>query len=111
MTILKVDPSKIKQPLKTAVIYALANLTIEEGEITDITPSMRITGAFAVEEGEFWVFFEEPQEDLNYIPLCYNHGHTVFVSERSLDYFVVSSRLNGVPANPQNISIEIKRVN
>ena len=93
------------------IIYAIAHLTITDGAVSAVTPSARIGGAFYIDVGIYWVFFAEPQPDDNYIPLCYNHGHSVFVSERYEDFFVISATLDGVPSDPPSITVEIKRVN
>lgn len=91
-------------------IYGMASLTIEDGSITSILPVAGFGGAFAVDVGVYWVFFEKTQPDTDYLALCYNHDHDVFVSEKYEDYFVITSKLGGVPSDPQNIVVEIKRV-
>lgn len=94
----------------TPEIYAIANLTITGGDVVSITPSAKIAGAFRIDTGVYWVFLSEELADTSYIPFCYNHGSTVYVTEKYQDFFVVNAETGGVPADPECISIEIKRV-
>lgn len=101
------------EPEPTAPIpslYAIAQLLIDAGAVTSITPSAHISGAFPVDVGVYWVFFAEPLPDANYMVLCYNHGHSVHVSEQYEDFFVITATSGGVPSDPQCISVEVKRV-
>lgn len=91
-------------------LYALADISISDGAITSVTTSAQISAVFYIDTGTYWVFFAETQPSTNYIPLCYNHNHTVFVSEKTEDFFVVSALSGGVASDPSSISVEVKRV-
>jgi len=91
-------------------LYALADFSIQDGSISSVSTSAQISAIFYIEVGTYWVFFAEPQSNTNYVPLCYNHNHTVFVSEKTEDFFVVSALSGGVPSDPMSLSVEVKRV-
>lgn len=91
-------------------LYAISEIQISESQITSVTTSAQISAVFYIETGTYWVFFEESQPNTNYIPLCYNHNHTVFVSEKTEDFFVVSALAGGVASDPMSLSVEVKRV-
>lgn len=91
-------------------LYALADVSIEDGAIISVSTSAQISAVFYIDTGTYWVFFAETQPNTNYIPLCYNHNHTVFVSEKTEDFFVVSALSGGIPSDPVSLSVEVKRV-
>lgn len=98
------------EPQKTPTLCAIAEIIIDNGAVSSITTSAYIASAFVMDVGEIWVFFSSTQKDLDYIPLCYNNYHNVFVTQKNEDFFVISSTLNGVISNPESLSVEIKRV-
>lgn len=91
-------------------LYAIANLAIDGGQVESIAPFARLAGAFYIDVGVYWVFFNEPQPNTDYLPLCYNHNHSVFVSEKYEDFFVINAEADGIPSDPPLITVEIKRV-
>lgn len=91
-------------------IHAIADIYISEGSVSFVTTSAGIGGAFYIDVGTYWVFFSAMQPDTAYMPLCYNHNHTVFVSEKYEDFFVVTALYEGVPSDPVSLSVEVKRV-
>lgn len=97
-------------PPSTPELYAIADISIADGAITSVTTSAQISAVFYIDVGTYWVFFAESQANTNYIPLCYNHNHTVFVSEKTEDFFVVSALAGGVASDPMSLSVEVKRV-
>lgn len=91
-------------------LYAIADFSIENGSVSAVSTSAKISAVFYIDIGKYWVFFSETQPNTDYIPLCYNHNHTVFVSEKTEDFFVVSALSGGVPSDPVSLSVEVKRV-
>lgn len=91
-------------------LYAIADIIISNGSISSVNVSAKISAVFYIDVGTYWVFFAETQPNTNYIPLCYNHNHTVFVSEKTEDFFVVSALSDGIPSDPSSLSVEVKRV-
>lgn len=104
------EPPPPPIPVQIPELYAIADISIADGAITSVTTSAQISAVFYIDVGTYWVFFAESQPNTNYIPLCYNHNHTVFVSEKTDDFFVVSALSGGIPSDPVSLSVEVKRV-
>lgn len=95
---------------ETPELYALATMTIEDGNVSAIVPSTKLAGGFRLDTGIYWVFFAEPQPTTDYQVLCFNHASRVYVSERYEDFFVITAEADGAPTDPGNICIQITRV-
>lgn len=95
---------------ETPELYALATMTIEDGNVSAIVPSTKLAGGFRLDTGIYWVFFAEPQPATDYQVLCFNHASRVYVSERYEDFFVITAESDGAPTDPGNICIQITRV-
>lgn len=102
--------SNSKEIIPAPALYAIADIYISDLSISFLTISAKISAVFYIDVGTYWVFFAETQPNTNYIPLCYNHNHTVFVSEKNEDFFVVTALSGGLPSDPTSLSVEVKRV-
>lgn len=100
----------VSQP--TISMYAAAyNLGVSNGEITGIETAARLAAALYLDVGLYMVFPTEVQADTNYYPKVWDDVARMTVSEKGLDYFLVSSvDANGDPVDPSSFNIEITRV-
>lgn len=95
-------------------LYAVAQLTIADGDIASINITAKLAGAFRFDVGQYWVFFTDEQSDTDYMALAYDNGSVrAFVAEadKFTGYFVVTTTdFAGELADPDAINLEIKRV-
>lgn len=103
------------EPERAVSIYAVARMTIVDGDINGMDMTAGLAGAFRFDVGQYWVFFTDEQSDTDYFALVYDNGDVRgFVREvdKFSDYFVVSTvDFAGVAADAENLCVEIKRVN
>lgn len=103
-------PAPEPQPAQPS-LYAVALLTIADGEVSGVDVASRFSGAFWLDVGLYIVFFAETLPDTSYLAKAYDAAATVRVVEKAVDYIVVSAAdAAGDPVDPAEISIEIIRV-
>jgi hypothetical protein len=106
-------PDPVEVPLQPA-LYAMGRVTVADGDISSVSVSAKIAGAFMFDVGQFWVFLAEEQADTNYLALAYDGGSVrAFVQddEKFVDYFVIrTTDFANVPTNPPSLNFEVKRV-
>lgn len=109
-----VPPDAPPLPDPTPYLYATAQIAIAANDISAISVSAKLSGAFRFDVGSYWVFFTDEQPDTQYMALVYDSGSVrSFVAEadKFTTYFVVTTtNFTGAPADPEAINIEIKRV-
>lgn len=93
-------------------IIAIAALQVNVGEglITGIETAVGLSLAFAIDTGVYWVFFTEPQPDMNYIWNVGSSSGTLNVASRDLTMMELRAYEGGAPADPTEISIQVFRV-
>lgn len=92
-------------------LYAAALLSISAGEVGGIGVNSRFSAALYADTGLYYLFFAQPQDDVNYLAKAYDEGAQVDVIEKSTDYIAIQARDgNGDPFDPAEISVEIIRV-
>lgn len=93
-------------------MYAAAyNLGVSDGEITGIEAAARLAAALYLDVGLYMVFPTEVQADTKYYPKVWDDAARMTVTEKGLDYFLVTSAdANGNPVDPSSFNIEIIRV-
>lgn len=64
---------------------------------------------FAVDVGQYWVFFNEPQVDLSYAVYTSVSAGQINVTARAFDYVELSVRDGGVAIDPSEFSVNIVR--
>lgn len=98
----------------TPVLMAMGQMILTDGDVSSVTISAALAGAFMFDVGEFWVFFLDEQPDTNYMALAYDGGSVrAFVQddEKATDHFVIrTTDFTGTPTNPPALNFEIKRV-
>jgi hypothetical protein len=119
MSLITIDADKAaaidaaKLPSSPALI-AMGQMILTDGDVSSVTISAALAGAFMFDVGEFWVFFLEEQPDANYMALAYDGGSVrAFVpdDEKFTDHFVIrTDDFTGTPTNPPALNFEIKRV-
>lgn len=96
------------------VLMAMGQMILTDGDVSSVTISAALAGAFMFDVGEFWVFFLVEQPDTNYMALAYDGGSVrAFVQddEKATDHFVIrTTDFTGTPTNPPALNFEIKRV-
>lgn len=99
---------------RAVVIYAVARMTIADGDIAGMDMTASLAGAFRFDLGQYWCFFAEPQPDTDYFALVYDNGDVrgfVRAADKYPDYFIVSTvDFGGAPADAETLCVEIKRV-
>lgn len=103
-------PPKVS-PLVPA-LFAMAELTVVDGEIYGLEQATGIGFAMMLEPGIFWVFFTEAQPDPAYIAFVQCPGHCVDVTAREIDHIelAVTDRATAEPVIPASIAITVQRV-
>lgn len=98
----------------TPALIAMGQMILTDGDVSSVTISAALAGAFMFDVGEFWVFFLDEQPDTNYMALAYDGGSVrAFVQddEKATDHFVIrTTDFTGTPTNPPALNFEIKRV-
>lgn len=98
----------------TPALIAMGQMILTDGDVSSVTISAALAGAFMFDIGEFWVFFLIEQPDTNYMALAYDGGSVrAFVqdAEKATDHFVIrTTDFAGTPTNPPALNFEIKRV-
>lgn len=98
----------------TPALIAMGQMILMDGDVSSVTISAALAGAFMFDVGEFWVFFLVEQPDTNYMALAYDGGSVrAFVQddEKATDHFVIrTTDFTGTPMNPPALNFEIKRV-
>lgn len=98
----------------TPSLIAMGQMILADGDVSSVTISAALAGAFMFDVGEFWVFFLLEQPDANYMALAYDGGSVrAFVQddEKATDHFVIrTTDFTGTPTNPPALNFEIKRV-
>lgn len=98
----------------TPALIAMGQMILTDGDVSSVTISAALAGAFMFDVGEFWVFFLVEQPDINYMALAYDGGSVrAFVQddEKATDHFVIrTTDFAGTPTNPPALNFEIKRV-
>lgn len=107
-------PEPEPEPLPPAPsLIAIAELHVENGEVTGIESASGIGFAFMMDEGCFWLFFSNPQPDTKYLPFVQSLDFDVDVrvTARETDYLEVSarSRSTNEPAIPEGFAITVQR--
>lgn len=98
--------------LPTPQIYAVAQLTITPGDITGIGVNSRFSAALYMDVGSYLVFFTETQPDTSFLAKAYDDATKVRVTEKATDYIAITVTDDaGDPVDPDEISVEIIRVN
>jgi hypothetical protein len=94
------------------VVSAMAMLTVSDGVLSGINPpAFGLAMAFALGTGCYWLFFTEPQPDLNYsYNVTSSHGQ-VNVTARDTSFMEITVTEAGSPIDPAEVSIQIFRVN
>lgn len=93
-------------------IYAVAQLGIEPGDISGIGINSRFSAALYLDVGSYLVFFTEEQPDTSYLAKAYDDAAKVRVTEKTTSYIAITVvDGNGDPVDPDEISVEIIRVN
>jgi hypothetical protein len=97
-------------PTHPPVPYAVAEMTIADGEIGGIAQATRLQGAIWWDVGSYWVLFDEEQVDTDYIVIAQ-------VSRGSIDYVketgwveITCCDSNSDPIDPDRLSIAIFRI-
>lgn len=104
-------PPPPAEPPPSPILCCLANLKIENGEISGIETAAGLQMALWVGPGVYWVFFAEPAPDTNYIADASASAPTACVSARETEYIEVTvTGADGVTFDPAEVSIKIYRV-
>lgn len=108
--------NKTESELASAVgsprLYAVAQLTITPGDIGGIDVNSKFSAALYLDVGSYLVFFTEEQPDTSYLAKAYDDAAKVRVTEKSTSYIAITVvDGNGDPVDPDEISVEIIRVN
>lgn len=97
-------------------LLAMGQIKTDGTDVTSITISASLAGAFLFGVGEVWCFFLEPQPDENYIVLAYDSNSVrahVEDEDKFTDYFIIRTTDFSdppIPTNPLSLNFEVKRV-
>jgi hypothetical protein len=107
-----IDAANARVP--TPTLYAVAHLSIADGDIASVNITAKLAGAFRFDVGQYWVFFTDEQPDTSYMALAYDSGSVrafVAESDKATDHFIITTTdFSGTFADPAEINLEIKRV-
>lgn len=102
-------------PQTSPTLYAVAQITIADGEISGFDIASKFAGGFVLDTGSYYIFFSETQPDANYLAKAYDGGSVrAFISpeNKAEDYFIVTvTDFDGNPIDTTTLSLEIIRVN
>lgn len=106
-------PAIVPDPVPS--LYAVAQITIADGEISGFEIASKFAGGFVLDTGSYYIFFAETQPDANYLAKAYDGGLVrAFISpeNKAEDYFIVTvTDFEGNPVDTPSLSLEIIRVN
>jgi len=101
-------------PIKVPSLIAMGQVKTDGADITSVSISAELAGAFIGGEGEIWCFFMNEQPDTEYMVLAYDaNGVRAFVNDEDKEtgYFVIRCMdFSGTPTNPPTLNFEVKRV-
>lgn len=104
-------PGETDHPPQAPNLYAVALLTISDGEISGIDVASKFSAALWLDVGLYYLFFAETQPDTAYLAKAYDDATVVRVVEKAAEYIVVTAADgSGNPVDPAEISVEIIRV-
>ena len=108
------EPEPVDPPKPTPELIASAKLQITEYGIEGVGVDSAIAGGFRLDTGQFLMFFNEPQADVNYIVSCFDGGLIrcfVPIEQMFEDSFILHTMdFNGNPAEPSHISLFVIKV-
>lgn len=99
-------------PTPVPAVTAMAELKIVGEDIEGVATSCNVAAAVMLDVGLFWIFFNRPEPDAEYLAFVQSPGYTVDVMHREPDYFevAVTNRSTNEPATPERFSISVQRV-
>lgn len=101
-------------PVVTPSLIAMGQVKLADGDISQVSISAALAGAFLFGEGEIWCFFVNEQPDTDYIVLAYDSNTVrayVDDADKATGYFIIRvTDFDGNPANPASLNFEVKRV-
>lgn len=107
-------PVQIDQSAMQPVLVGLAQLAVNNGEVSSLSLTSQFTAAVQMGVGELWIFFRETQPDSDYLVLVYPTATAigqVIPSNKFEDFFIINvTDFNGNPADVDRLSFEVKRV-
>lgn len=104
--------SELAAAVGTPSLYAVAQLIISPGDIGGIDVNSKFSAALYMDVGNYLVFFTEEQPDTSYLAKAYDDASKVRVTEKTTSYIAITAvDGNGDPVDPDEISVEIIRVN
>lgn len=100
-------------PPPQVVLAALAEVCIENDELTTVGNAVNFGGGMILAPGIVWIFFAEAQTDVNYVPTVQSSGYNVDVTYPLNETYIevtVTDRVSGEPSTPSRITLDVKRV-
>lgn len=100
-------------PTPVPALFAVAQLSIADGEISGIGLVSRFSAAMWMDVGSYYIFFAETLPDTSYVAKAYRDGNAfaLSIAEKAEDYIVVTATdAEGAPADPPDVTIEIIRI-
>ena len=95
------------------VLYAAAQLRIENGEVFGVGINSRLAGAFILDVGQYYVMFVDPIPDTEYMAMATAIGPCsayVTPSNKFEDAFIITiTNSAGEPADVEAVNVSIVR--
>lgn len=94
------------------VLYAAAQLLVQDGDVSGIGINSRFAGAFWGDVGKYYVFFGEPQPDTDYMVMASAGPCQAYVlpSDKAEDFFIITvTDQAGQPLDAEAVNISIVR--
>ncbi len=105
----------VSTPSGVPEIFAVAQLSIADGEISGVEIASKFAGAFVMDVGSYYMFFTETLPDTRYLAKAYDGGLIrayVREEDKTPDYFVITvTDMEGAPTDVGSLSVEVIRVN
>lgn len=106
----QIDTERFSPPVP-AMFAAAFNLTVGNGEVTGIEAGAGLAAAMYLDVGTYLLFFLVEQPDTNYFPEANDENAFVQVTEKGVDYIIVSATDgNGNPVDPARFNVKLYRI-
>lgn len=100
-------------PVPRPELWALANLTISDGDISGFEMDSGLAGAFALGVGEYLILLAQPLATDAYQVRAWDDAGSVVASvpraSRCADCFIVNCKVGSEPADPETLNLQIYR--
>jgi hypothetical protein len=108
----ELPPVEPEPQLSSPILYAAAQVSVQDGEISGIGINSRFGGAFWGDVGKYYVFFAETQPDTDYIVMASAPALNAYVldADKTEDMFAITVTDGaGQSADAETVNIQILR--